>query len=386
MRHSTSWELRLLHESIVASLASRASTSADLTGEEGSSPLLAREQEVLRLLFSVVDASAHTPRAWLGLDAILLGMNPPPTEGPAQKGLKSEAMRVALDQALRGRLDDLQALLAHYGNMPSPSPNLELAAAFGVEVAAQTRDVTALLATLAATPSEADTADVFVPIAAAYGWVALARSSPDSHATWNAVHDFLADERTPVRVGIRDALVRHCSHPYQADRLLAQALRWMDEDGEEPQFGVAAVLTEIFSKKTIITKLTDPSLLREFLSRVLAAVAQAPRSASRWDSYRRLLAALPPGIAACVASAGSASALALAAHAWLKNECTLAREESVRGLLSETIIQLRAPGHGLAAGQVDALHAALAAGTKLTRRTERMRPGQGRGKLSRQTK
>ena len=313
-------------------------------------------------------------------------MHPHPNVGPGQKGLKSEAMKVALDQALSGRLDDLRGLLAHHGNMPSPNPNLELAAAFGVEVAAQTRDVTALLTTLAATNSEAETADVFVPIAAAYGWVALARSSPDNQGAWNAVHEFLADERTPVRMGIRDALVRHCGYPFQADRLMVQALRWMDEDGEEPQFGVAAVFTEIFAKKTIITKLADPSLLREFLSRVVAAVADAPRSASRWDSYRRLLAALPSGIAACVASAGSASVLAQAVHAWLKNECTNAREESVRGLLSEAIIQLRSPAHGLAAGQVDALHAVLAAGTKPTRRTERMRPGQGRGKLSRQTK
>jgi hypothetical protein len=295
-------------------------------------------------------------------------------------------MRAALDQALRGRLDDLQGLLARHGNMPSPNPNLELAAAFGIEVAGQTRDVTALLTTLAATNTEAETADIFVPIAAAYGWVALTRSSHDNHVAWNAVHEFLADERTPVRTGIRDALVRHCGHPYQSDQLIAQALRWMDEDDDEPQFGVAALLTEVFAKKAIITKMADPSVLREFLSRVLAAIADAPRSASRWDSYRRLLAALPPGIAACVASAGSASVLAQAAHDWLKNECTVAREATVRGILSEAIIQLRAPSHGLASGQVDALHAALAGGTKLTRRAERMRPGQGRGKLSRQTK
>jgi hypothetical protein len=132
--------------------------------------------------------------------------------------------------------------------------------------------------------------------------------------------------------------------------------------------------------------MADPSLLREFLSRVLAAAADAPRSASRWDSYRRLLAALPPCIATCVASAGSASVLAQAAHAWLKNECTIAREPSIRAILSEVIIQLRAPSHGQASSQVEALHAALAAGTKFTRRVERMRPGQGRGKLSRQTK
>jgi hypothetical protein len=330
---------------------------------------------------------SRTPRGGLlALDAILSGMKPTPNASPGPQGLKSEAMKVALDHALRGRLDDLQGLLARHGNMPSPTPNLELAAAFGIEIASQARDVTALLTTLAATRADADTADVFVPIAAAYGWVALTRSSPDNQAAWNAVHDFLADERAPVLMGIRDALARHCGSPYQADRLIAQVLRWMDDDGEHPQFGVAAVITEVFAKKTIITKMADPSLLREFLSRALAAVADAPRSASRWDSYRRLLAALPAGIAACVASAGSGSVLAHAAHAWLTNECTIAREPSIRSILSEAIIQLRAPSHGQAAGQVDALHAALAAGTKPTRRAERMRPGHGRGKLSRQTK
>lgn len=321
-----------------------------------------------------------------GFDAILLGVKPSPNPSPAPRGLKSEAMKVALEQALRGRPDDLRGLLARHGNMPSPTPNLELAAAFGIEIASQPRDASGLLTRLAATPADAESADIFVPVAAAYGWVALARSSSDDPAAWNAVHEFLADERAPIRVGIRDALVRHCAFPYQADRLVAQALHWMDDDGEEPQFGVAAVLTEVLTKKTIIVKMADPSLLREFLSRVLVAVGEAPRSASRWDSYRRLLAALPPGIAACVASAGSGSVLARAAHDWLKNECTIAREASVRGILSEAIIQLRAPAHGQAAGQVDAVHAALAAGTKPTRRAERMRPGHGRGKLSRQTR
>ncbi len=313
-------------------------------------------------------------------------MKPAPNVAPSSKGLKSEAIKGALDKALRGRLDELQALLAHHGNMPSPRPNLELAAAFGVEIASQTRDVTSLLTTLAATNAEADTADIFVPIAAGYGWVALIRESPDSQIAWAAVHEFLADERAPVCVGIRDALVRHCGYPYQSDRLMAQALRWMDEDGQDTQFGVAALLVEIFTNKTVITKLADPSGLQEFLSRALAAVGDAPRSASRWESYRRLLAALPPAIAAYVASAGAGSVLAQAAHDWLKNECTVAREVPVRGLLSESIILLRAPSRGQAASQVDALHAALAAGTKTTRRTMRMRPGHARGKLSRRTR
>jgi hypothetical protein len=95
-----------------------------------------------------------------------------------------------------------------------------------------------------------------------------------------------------------------------------------------------------------------------------------------------LLTALPHGIAGCVASAGSTSPLAQATQAWLKNECTIARETPVRDVLSEAIIQLRA--HGQAAGLIDALRATLAAGAKPPRDPTRIRPGQGRGKRSRQ--
>jgi hypothetical protein len=311
-------------------------------------------------------------------------VNPTHNASTGQKGLKSEALKEALDQALRGRLDDLQRLLARHGNMPSSTPNLELGAAFGAEIASQTRDVSKLLTVLANTNADAETADVFLPIAAAYGWVALIQVSSDNQVAWNALHEFLADERAPVRMGIQDAFVRLCGHPEQADRLIAQALHWMDEDAQEPQFGVAAIITEIFAKKTIIAHLADKSILREFLSRVLAAVADAPRSASRWDSYRRLLTALSHGIAACVASAGSTSPLAQATQAWLKNECTIARETPVRDVLSEAIVQLRAPSHGQAAGLIDALRATLAAGSKPPRDPTRIRPGQGRGKRSRQ--
>jgi hypothetical protein len=310
-------------------------------------------------------------------------VNPNHHASLGQRGLKSEALKQALDQALRGRLDDLQRLLAFHGNMPSSRPNLELGAAFGAEVASQTRDATKLLNVLTNTRAMADTADVFVPIAAAYGWVALVQASSENQVAWNALHELLADERAPVRMGVQDAFVRLCAHPGQADRLLDQALRWMDEDQQDPQFGAVAILVEIFGKKAIIAHLTDKSVLRTFLSRALATVADAPRSASRGDAYRRLTTALPHGIAVCVASAGSTSPLAQATLAWLKNECTDARGEPERELLSETIAQLRTPSHGQAAGSIDALAATLAAGEKPPRDPTRVRPSHGRGKHSR---
>ncbi len=137
---------------------------------------------------------------------------------------------------------------------------------------------------------------------------------------WLALHEFRADERAPVCRRVQDACVRLCGHPGQSDRLLTPALHWMDSDDREPQLGVVALTTEIFGKKTTLANLADKSGLREFLTRVLAVVPDAPRSASRLDSYRRLPTALPGRIAACVASAGATSPLAQATQAWLKNE------------------------------------------------------------------
>jgi hypothetical protein len=310
-------------------------------------------------------------------------VNPNHHASLGQRGLKSEALKLALDQALRGRLDDLQRLLAFHGNMPTSRPNFELGAAFGAEVASQTRDVTKLLTVLTNTRAEADTADVFVPIAAAYGWVALVQAASENQVAWNALHQLLTDGRAPVRLGVEDAFVRMCGHPGQADRLLGQALTWMDEDEDDPQYGAIAIITEIFARKATMARLTDKSVLRTFLSRVLATVANAPRSASRGDAYRRLITALPRGMAACVASAGSTSPLAQATLAWLKEECTNARGEPERDLLSEAIAQLRAPSHGHSAGSINALSAALAAGSKPPRDPTRLRQSHGRGKHSR---
>jgi hypothetical protein len=311
-------------------------------------------------------------------------VTPSQTTIAGQKGLKSEALRAALDQALRGRLDDLQRLLARHGGMPSPTPNFELGAAFGAEIAGQKGDVTKVLNILAATRANAEMADVFLPIAAAYGWVALIHTSPDNPVAWEALHEFLADDRAPVRLGVQDAFLRLCGHPDHSAGLLTQALRWMDEEGHKPQYDVAALIVQIFGNKTILGNLADKALLQEFLSRVLAAIANAPRSAARWDSFRRLLAVLPRSVAVYVASGGSSSQPARAVQAWLKNECVIAQETPVRDVLSEAIVELRAPALGQATNVIDALRAALAGGTKPPRDPTRVRPGQGRGKRSRQ--
>jgi len=311
-------------------------------------------------------------------------VKPPNNSKAAQRGLKSEALKLALDKARRGNVDDLEALLARHGNMPAPRPNLELAAAFGVEIASQTGDVTALLAGLAANDADPETAFVFLPIAASYGWVALIRAKRDVEAAWDAMPELLSDERGPVRLGVREALSQLCTQPGQSDRLVTRGLGWLEDiDDRDRRFGVAAVVLEVLAEKTVLANLVDDAALRDYLSRVLADASDAPRTASRMDSYRRVLLSLPRCLAATLASSGASGQQAEAAQEWLRNECVIAEHPPVRDALSAAIAQLRISAHGQSAGVVSALRSSLEGSAKPPRDPSRIRQGLGRGKRSR---
>jgi hypothetical protein len=305
------------------------------------------------------------------------------TGNSASRGFKSDALKHALDAALLGRFEALETLLSRHGNLPAPRPNLELAAAFGVELASQPGDVTPLLERLAHHDAAPDTAEVFLPIAAAHGWVALIHARRDVEVAWAALPDLLADEREPVRLGMHDALVQLCAQPGHSDRFVARGLHWLAMESPEARFGVAASVCEILTEKTVSSRLLDGAALREYLSAVLADASDAPRTASRMDTYRRVLAALPRALAAAVALAGSGGREAEETRAWLAEECSRAHHPPVRDALAAAISELRIPGYGQGAGIVTVLRAALKASAKPPRDPTRIRPGLGRGKRSR---
>jgi hypothetical protein len=301
--------------------------------------------------------------------------------------LKSEALKQALAAALQGRRANLEVLLARHGGMPAPRPNLELAAAFGTELASVPGDVLPLLLHLTRSDAAPDTAEIFLPIAAAYGWSALIRTRRDTAAAWEALPELLADERAPVRLGVRDALVQLAGQPGQADRLVARGLAWLtDIEDREPRFGVAALLVDVLADRTVLANLSDAPALRAYLSGVLADAALAPRTASRMESYRRVLAALPRALAAAVSHGSAATGGASAAEAWLVEECGRATHPPVRDALSSAIAQLRLPAHGQGAGVVAGLRKALQQSAKPPRDPTLIRPGLGRGKRSRPIK
>src|SRR5262245_30634393 len=158
---------------------------------------------------------------------------------PPHEGLRSEALRAALTSALAGKPEALEDLLRRHGAGEGPRPNLRLAAAFGAELANVPGSVSRLLDRLGANDAAPDTADVFLPIAAAHGWVGRLRAEREVGAAWTALAALAGDERMPVRLGTLNALVAFAGRRGDGDALLAQAIDWLDIDDREVRFGAA---------------------------------------------------------------------------------------------------------------------------------------------------
>lgn len=307
---------------------------------------------------------------------------------PSNEGLRSDVLRAALVAALGGKWAPLEMLLCRYGGGHGTKPNLRLAAAFGAEIAtlpAFSPGVARLLAHLAANDAAPDTPEVFLPIAAAHGWVGQLRSDRDTPTAWAALAALAGDERTPVRLGALDALTSFAARrgssgePSGADTLIAVAGGWLDSEDRELRFGAAAVVTEVFAERQVLAALDEPAPLLDYLSRAIAAVATAPRAAERSDARRRLLLSLPRTLGAVVVGFGRADRGA----GWLEAECAAARHPDVREALSNAILGLGAKALGQGAEVAQRLRTNLEGSAKPPRDPTRRRPGTARGKSSR---
>lgn len=298
---------------------------------------------------------------------------------PTSEGLRSEALRTALASALAGRPDALEELFRRHGDGHGARPNLHLADAFGAEMSATTAPVSRLLERLGANDAADDTADVFLPIAAAYGWVGRLRVDRDVEPAWAALLQLAGDERAPVRLGTRNALTSLAGRAGGARALLARAGDWLEWHDREVCFGAAGVVVEVFSDRQALAAVGDPQPLLDYLSRAMALVAGAPRSAERSDARRRVLQALPPTLAQVAGRLRTGERDA----AWLEEECRNARHPDVREALSRTIVLLADKSSGQGAVLAQTLRSALEGSAKPPRDPTRIRPGAARGRTSR---
>ncbi len=221
-----------------------------------------------------------------------------PTLPPAD-GLKSEPLRRALAAALAGKPNDLETWLCRYGLGAEPRPNLKLATALAAELCAAP-GAPRLLARFAANDAAPDTPEVFLPIAAACGWAARIAAGRDQRDGWYALSELAGDERPPVRVGTREALLAHALRPGGGGEMLAAALDWLQLDDRELRYGATAVALEVLSDRRVVAAIGSPQPFLDYLTSVIDEAAAAPRSAERSDARRRLLLALPAACGAAV--------------------------------------------------------------------------------------
>jgi hypothetical protein len=298
---------------------------------------------------------------------------------PSHEGLRSEPLRAALVAALAGKPAALETLLRRHGGGRDPRPNFRLAAAFGTELAALPGPAARLLDRLGANDAAPDTADVFLPIAAAHGWVGLLRADREIGPAWSALVTLAGDERTPVRMGALDALASFAGQRGRGDALLAQAVDWLEIDDREVRFGAAGVVVEVFADRQAQAAVAEPATLLDYLSRAIAAVAGAPRAAERSDARRRLLLALPRTLATVAGGLRAGHR----GGAWLEEECRGARHPDVRAALSKAVVMLADKYSGQGAALAEGLRAALEGSAKPPRDPTRIRPGAARGRSSR---
>jgi hypothetical protein len=300
----------------------------------------------------------------------------------SNEGLKSEALQVALTAALGGKVAPLEDLLCRYGGGADPRPNFRLAAAFGTEVANLPPAITRLLSRFGADDAAPDTSRVFLPIAAAHGWVGRLRADLDVEQAWLALSELAADERLPVRMGALEALGAFALRKGGADALVSHAIAWLNGADREQSFSSAALVIEVFANRQALTTLGDSRLLFDYLSRALEAVASAPRSAERSESRRWLVLSLPRTLTAVVVAFGAGDR----GSTWLEGECAQARHPDVREALSESILKLRGHAQGQSPVVAQRLRAALESSAKPLRDPSRKRPGTDRGRASRRMK
>jgi hypothetical protein len=298
---------------------------------------------------------------------------------PTQEGLKSEPLRAALTAALAGKPAQLEDLFSRYGVGHGAKPNLRLAAAFGAEIGALPGTAAPLLDRLGGNDAAPDTPEVFLPIAAAHGWVGRLRADREKGTAWAALALLAGDERGPVRVGTLDALTSFATRPGGADALLAEATEWLAIEDREISFGASGVAVEVFMNRQALAALGDAQALLDYLSQAIASAAGASRAAERSDARRRLLLALsrtlPAAVIACAARDRG--------PAWLEIECREARHPDVRAMLSTAILNLGDKATGAGATLAERLRLALTGSAKPPRDPTRIRKGSGRGKSSR---
>ncbi len=286
------------------------------------------------------------------------------------EGLRSEELRAALELALRGDRDRLDWLLARHGGLPSPRPNVKLAAAFGEELAGHGAGGLRLALELADADVDGETREAFFPVAAAFALCAIERrgaagSARERRALDDTLAALAADERRIVRLGTVAAICARAVREGGADVVVRWADGWIEGDDRERSFATSASILEVLAERNVLSELRDAPALFAFLDRVLDLVESAPRSAERSPGRRRVLTSLPITFRTLVPAIRGA-------EEWLAGRCASVAHPDLRTALGLVLDQLK--GAKLPVSSIAALESAFSVSRPPPRDPTRARP------------
>jgi hypothetical protein len=203
----------------------------------------------------------------------------------------------ALDQAVAGRSEALEALLMRGSHLPGTRMNDDLADAFAEACRARgsRADAVAIaLARLSADEAPGATAREFLPVCGVLALAARAAADPKVRARNVAELHARADD---LRYRVRDAVVEGLSRIGAAagDALVGEVASWMDG-----YFHAAAVLRALESSAWL-GAVRDADAVVARLDEAFALARDATRAAWRWPGHKALVEALgeaPPHAAA----------------------------------------------------------------------------------------
>lgn len=291
--------------------------------------------------------------------------------------LKSDDLKRAAQDALKGAPVRFEQMLAFHSGMPGPKPNYLLAEAVG-EALATEKGSEKLIARLAQNVAAPDTAEAFLPIVGAHAYVAFAAKGHDVSRAWAGL-EAVADERAPVRQGTENALLILARRGL-TDAIVSALSSWLGDEDRQRRWGSAATVLDALAGERAMEALRDKSGLLDSLTFLVRDVADAPRAAERSDARRRLLVALGR-ITAAVAAQFRAEP---DGAAWLLNRLSEAKHPDVRRAFEEALTRLKKRGGAEKVATLEGLHAALAASAKPDRHAARREPGMtSRGKKKR---
>ncbi|MEC7522532.1 MAG: hypothetical protein VYE22_21770 [Myxococcota bacterium] len=298
----------------------------------------------------------------------------------ADEGLRSDELQQALALALKGQPGRLDVLLARHGGLPGPNPNTKLGAAFGEALAAEDpKKALRLALRLAEHDADAEGSDAFLPVAGGFALCALARRSDrEPRGLDEALFALAADERTAVRIGLTQALTAMAAREGGGDALVRRAEGWLFAESRDERYAAAATALDAIADPHALAEVRDRPAVFAYLDGVVKEIVEAPRSAERAPSRRRMLAALRDAVVRAVPAYAEGPE-------WLEAKCAEATHEDLRAILDDALGRLRRAKIGR--GELGAMHDALASSAKPPRDPTRTNEeARGRGRKRRRRK